>query len=53
MNVKPEGKRKKGRPIMRWTDGVEQDLRNLGVVNWKIKHKNGMVGERGKTQKAL
>jgi hypothetical protein len=22
---------------MRWMDGVEKDLRNLGVVNWKIK----------------
>jgi hypothetical protein len=22
---------------MRWVDGVEKDLRNLGVVNWKTK----------------
>jgi hypothetical protein len=22
---------------MRWTDGVEKDLMNLGVVNWKTK----------------
>jgi hypothetical protein len=35
--VKLEGKRKKGRPRMRWMDGVEEDLRNLGVVNWKTK----------------
>jgi hypothetical protein len=33
--VKPEWKRKKGRPRMRWMDGVEKDLKNLGVVNWK------------------
>jgi hypothetical protein len=33
--VKPEGKRKKGRPRMRWMDGVEKVWRNLGVVNWK------------------
>jgi hypothetical protein len=37
MFVKPEGKRKKSRPRMRWTDGVDKDLRNLGVVNWKTK----------------
>jgi hypothetical protein len=36
MIVKPEGKRKKGRPRMRWMDGVEKDLRNLGV-NWNAK----------------
>jgi hypothetical protein len=37
MLVKLQGKRKKGRPRMRWMDGVEKDLRNLGVVNWKTK----------------
>jgi hypothetical protein len=37
MIVKPEGKRKKGRPRMRWMDGVEKDLRNLGVVNWRAR----------------
>jgi hypothetical protein len=37
MIVKPEGKRKNGRPRMRWIDGVEKDLRNLVVVNWKEK----------------
>jgi hypothetical protein len=37
MLVKLEGKRKKGRQRMRWMDGVEKDLRNLGVVNWKTK----------------
>jgi hypothetical protein len=35
MLVKLEGKRKKGRPRMRWMDGMEKDLRNLDVVNWK------------------
>jgi hypothetical protein len=37
MTVKPEAKRKKGRPRMRWMDGVEKDLRNLGTVNWRTK----------------
>jgi hypothetical protein len=37
MIVEPEGKRKKGRPRIRWMDGVEKDLRNLGVVSWKAK----------------
>jgi hypothetical protein len=43
MIVKPEGKRKKGRPRMKWTDGVEKDLRNLGVVNWtaKVQERDG------------
>jgi hypothetical protein len=37
MLVKSERKRKKGRPRMKWMDGVEKDLRNLRVVNWKTK----------------
>jgi hypothetical protein len=37
MLIKQEGKKKKGRPRMRWMDGVEKGLRNLGVVNWKTK----------------
>jgi hypothetical protein len=32
MLLKLEGKRKKGRPRMIWIDGIEKDLRNLGVV---------------------
>jgi hypothetical protein len=37
MLVKPERKRRKDRPRMRWTDGVEKNLRNLDLVNWKTK----------------
>jgi hypothetical protein len=37
MFVKPERKRKKGKPRMRWMDDVKKDLRNLDVVNWRAK----------------
>jgi hypothetical protein len=37
MLVKPHGRRKKRRRRKRWMDGVEKDLRNLGMVNWKTK----------------
>jgi hypothetical protein len=35
--VKPEEEMKKGRLRMRWMDGAEKDLRNLGAVNWRAK----------------
>jgi hypothetical protein len=41
MIVKLEGKKKKGRPRMRWMDGVEKYLRNLGVVDWRAKAQEG------------
>jgi hypothetical protein len=57
MLVKLEGKRKKGRPRMRWMDGVEKVLRNLGVVNWKRKaqERDGWRKflEQAKTHKGL
>jgi hypothetical protein len=57
MLVKPERKRKKSRPRMRWMDGVEKDLRNLCVVNWKTKaqERNGWrkFSEQAKTHKGL
>ena len=33
----PGGQRGRGRPKMRWIDGVESDLRALRVQNWKTK----------------
>lgn len=37
LNSKPEGKRNVGRQKLRWLDGVEEDLRTLGVRRWRQK----------------
>jgi hypothetical protein len=34
-NTKPEGTRKVGRPKLRWEECVCQDIRMLGVKNWR------------------
>jgi len=34
-NTKPDGARSVRRPKLRWEDGVDQDMRILGVKNWK------------------
>jgi hypothetical protein len=34
-NTKPEGASSVGRPKLQWEDGVDQDMRILGVKNWK------------------
>jgi len=35
-NTKPDGARSVGRPKLRWEDGVDQNMRILGVKNWKV-----------------
>jgi hypothetical protein len=35
LNTKPDGERSIGRPKLRWEDGVEQNMRILGVKNCK------------------
>jgi len=35
LNWKPRGKRPRGRPRKRWLDVVEEDLKKLGVQEWK------------------
>jgi hypothetical protein len=34
-NTKPIGIRKTGRPKLRWEDDVIQDIKTLGVKNWR------------------
>jgi hypothetical protein len=34
-NPKPIGIRKIGRPKLRWEDDVIQDIKTLGVKNWR------------------
>ncbi|CAH2100132.1 unnamed protein product [Euphydryas editha] len=37
---RPEGRRSRGRPKLRWLDGVEQDIKILGVTSWRRKASN-------------
>jgi hypothetical protein len=32
---KPDGTRRRGRPMLRWIDGLEKDLHNISIRNWK------------------
>jgi hypothetical protein len=36
-----EGKRQRGRPKLRWEDGVLDDARKLGERNWRNAARNG------------
>jgi hypothetical protein len=35
LDTKPIGTRKIGRPKLRWKDDVIQDIKTLGVKNWR------------------
>ena len=37
---KPEGRRRVGRPNLRWMDGVMRDAERLGVRNWRSRAKD-------------
>ena len=50
-------RRKKNRPTVRWEDDVRNDLRKMGVSNWKQrtqerKKRKGII-EQAKTHKEL
>ena len=32
----PGGKRPRGRPRLRWEDGLEEDVARIGCTNWKV-----------------
>jgi hypothetical protein len=34
---KPEGTRRVGRPAVRWLDSIEEDIKIMGVRNWRRK----------------
>jgi hypothetical protein len=43
LNAKPEGRRKGGRPKLRWEDEVDNDVKALGERNWKNLARNRQI----------
>jgi len=37
---KPEGRRRAGRPNLRWIDGVTKDAEKLGVRKWRARDRD-------------
>jgi hypothetical protein len=54
---KPYATRLKGRPRVRWEDNVRNDLRKMGVTNWKQRTQERKqwkeIIEKAKTHKEL
>jgi hypothetical protein len=38
--LKPEGTRRLGKPKLRWLESDEEDLKNVGVRNWRRKSRD-------------
>jgi hypothetical protein len=41
---KPDGRRKAGRPKLRWLDCIENDLKSMVVKRWKMKAEDRCYG---------
>jgi hypothetical protein len=46
LNAKPEGKGAVGRPRLRWVDGVEADIKALGIKRWINKAQDKKSGRQ-------
>jgi hypothetical protein len=40
---KPNGRRKAGRPKLRWLNCIENDVKSMGVQRWRKKAEDGSV----------
>jgi len=50
---KPEGRRRTGRPRLRWVEDVERDLRELKLKRWRQKAVDRGEGASTGSQKAV
>jgi hypothetical protein len=46
MDCKPEGKRRIGRPKLRWIGGVLEDIKKLGKKHWWTVARDRKVGRK-------
>jgi hypothetical protein len=46
LNAKLESTRRRGRPKLRWEDGVDKDVKALGERNWKNVARNREIWQK-------